>query len=57
MSELIVPDFETYEDEAEFWDKFDTADFMPDDGEWFRFEIVPPADAEPNLPDVSRVNP
>lgn len=33
MSELIVPDFETYEDEAEFWDKFDTADFMPDDGE------------------------
>jgi hypothetical protein len=38
MSELQVPDFENYKDEAEFWDKLDTADFMEDDDEWFRFE-------------------
>ena len=38
MSKLQVPDFEKYEDEAEFWDKLDTADFMEEDDEWFRFE-------------------
>jgi hypothetical protein len=27
-----------YEEEAEFRDNLDTADFMEDDGEWFRFE-------------------
>jgi hypothetical protein len=38
MSELQIPEFETYEEEATFWDNLDTADFMEDDGEWFRFE-------------------
>jgi len=38
MKELQVPEFKTYEEEAVFWDNLDTADFMEDDGEWFRFE-------------------
>ena len=38
MSKLEVPDFKTYEEEAAFWDALDTAPFMEDDGEWFRFE-------------------
>lgn len=38
MMELQVPRFKTYEEEAAFWDNLDTADFMEDDGEWFRFE-------------------
>jgi len=38
MKELQVPEFKTYEEEAEFWDNLDTADLMEDDGEWFRFE-------------------
>jgi hypothetical protein len=38
MSKLQIPEFETYEEEATFWDNLDTADFMEDDGEWFRFE-------------------
>ena len=38
MKELQVPEFETYEEEATFWDNLDTADFMEDDGQWFRFE-------------------
>ena len=38
MKELQVPEFKNYEEEAEFWDNLDTADFMEDDGEWFRFE-------------------
>ncbi len=38
MKELQVPEFKTYEEEAAFWDNLDTADFMADDGEWFRFE-------------------
>ncbi len=38
MSELQVPEFKAYEEEATFWDNLDTADFMEDDGEWFRFE-------------------
>jgi len=33
-----LPEFKTYEEEAAFWDNLDTADFMEDDGEWFRFE-------------------
>jgi len=31
-------EFKTYEEEAAFWDNLDTADFMEDDGEWFRFD-------------------
>lgn len=38
MKKLHVPEFETYEEEADFWDNLDTGDFMEDDGEWFRFE-------------------
>ena len=38
MKKLQVPEFETYEEEAAFWDNLDTADFMADDEEWFRFE-------------------
>jgi hypothetical protein len=38
MDELQIPEFTSYEEEAEFWDNVDTADFMEDDGEWFRFE-------------------
>ncbi|MEM7125782.1 MAG: CopG family antitoxin [Chloroflexota bacterium] len=37
MSEIPTPEFKTYEEEAEFWDNFDTADYMDDDGEWFQF--------------------
>ena len=38
MKKLKVPKFKSYEEEAEFWDNLDTADFMEDDGEWFRFD-------------------
>ena len=38
MKALQVPEFSTYEEEAAFWDNLDTADFMEDDGEWFRFD-------------------
>jgi len=38
MSKLQVPEFKTYEEEAAFWDNLDTAPYMEDDGEWFRFE-------------------
>ena len=38
MNELKVPHFKRYEEEAAFWDNLDTADFMEDDGEWFRFD-------------------
>lgn len=38
MKEFEVPQFKTYEEEAAFWDNLDTADFLEDDEEWFRFE-------------------
>ena len=38
MKELQIPEFKSYEEEAAFWDNLDTAEFMEDDGEWFRFE-------------------
>ena len=38
MKTLQVPEFKSYEEEAAFWDNLDTADFMEDDGEWFRFD-------------------
>jgi hypothetical protein len=38
VNTLQVPEFKTYEEEAAFWDNLDTAPFMEDDGEWFRFE-------------------
>ena len=40
MNQLQVPEFKTYEEEAAFWDNLDTANFMEDDGEWFRFETA-----------------
>ena len=39
MTNLHVPKFKTYEEEATFWDNLDTANLMEDDGEWFRFEV------------------
>lgn len=38
MKELPIPHFKTYEEEAAFWDSLDTADFMEEAEEWFRFE-------------------
>jgi len=38
MNKLEVPEFKTSEEEAAFGDNLDTAPFMEDDGEWFRFE-------------------
>lgn len=38
MKEIQAPEFSSYEEEVDFWDNLDTADFMEDDGEWFRFE-------------------
>jgi len=38
MKELQVPEFKTDEEEVAFWDNIDTADSMPNDKEWFRFE-------------------
>ena len=38
MKTVQVPEFSTYEDEADFWDHLDTADFMEKDGQWFCFE-------------------
>ena len=40
MKDLQVPEFSTYEEEANFWDELDTADFMEEDGQWFRFETA-----------------
>ncbi|MCP4658964.1 MAG: hypothetical protein GY856_26425 [bacterium] len=40
MSKIEIPEFKTYEEEAEFWDNLDTSEFMEDDGEWFRFETA-----------------
>jgi hypothetical protein len=37
-NELVVPEFESREEEATFWDNLDTADYMEDDDEWFTFE-------------------
>lgn len=38
MSKLQVPQFRTYGEGAAFWDNVDTAPFIEDDGERFRFE-------------------
>lgn len=38
MKALRVLEFKSYEEETAFWDNLDTADFMEDDGEWFRFD-------------------
>ena len=36
--ELEIPEFASYEEEAKFWDELDTADYMPDDDQWFHFD-------------------
>lgn len=38
MKELKVPESSSYEEEGAFWDDLDTADFMEDDENWFRFD-------------------
>ena len=38
MNTLNIPEFKTYEEEAEYWDNLDTAPFMEDDGEWVQFD-------------------
>ncbi|MCY3905107.1 MAG: CopG family antitoxin [Caldilineaceae bacterium] len=40
MTELKVPESSSYEEEAAFWDDLDTADFMEDDENWFRFDTL-----------------
>lgn len=54
MSTLEVPKFNTYEEEAAFGDNLDTAPYMEDDGEWFRFETPNKrALRVANLPDLA----
>ena len=50
MKALQVPEFKSYEEEAAFWDNLDTADFMEDDGEWFRFDTPHRSDSYCNSP-------
>ncbi len=38
MIDLQIPEFKTYEEEAEYWDNLDTAEYMTNDVEWFQFE-------------------
>ena len=38
MKTLHVPEFSTYQEEVVFWDNLDTADYMEDDEQWFRFD-------------------
>jgi len=38
MNTLVVPEFKSYVEEAEYWDNLDTGDFMEDNGEWFTFD-------------------
>ena len=56
MNQLQIPEFQTYEEEATFWDNVDTAQFMEDDGEWFHFDTayqrpVPIIDQSPTIVD------
>ena len=34
--QIDTPEFATIEEEAEFWDNFDTGDYMPEDADWIR---------------------
>ncbi len=42
IGKLQIPEFQSYEEEATFWDNLDTGDLMEDDGEWFHFETSTP---------------
>ena len=65
MKALQVPEFKSYEEEAAFWNNLDTADFIEDDGEWFRFDtphkravhvaILPEIAEEPMQDDQAQV--
>ena len=33
-----MPQFKSYEEEANFWDNLDTGELMDDDGEWLKLE-------------------
>jgi hypothetical protein len=55
MNALEIPEFKTYDEEAEYWDTLDTASFMEDDGEWFQFETpIKRAIRVAIVPDVAR---
>ena len=54
MSKPELPEFKSYEEEAAYWDHLDTAPFMEDDGEWFRFDTpTKRAVRVPILPEVA----
>jgi hypothetical protein len=54
VSKLEVPEFKSYEEEAAVWDNLDTAPFMEEDGEWFRFETTTKrAVRVPILPEIA----
>ena len=53
MTKIQTPEFETYEEEAEYWDKLDTADLMEDDGEWFKFDTEAKAVEVAILPEIA----
>ncbi len=42
MSKIVIPEFSSYEEEANFWDNFDTADLMEEGGEWIHFDVPNP---------------
>lgn len=42
MSKIVIPEFSSYEEEANFWDNFDTADLMEEGEEWFHFDVPDP---------------
>lgn len=42
MKSIHIPEFASYEEEAEFWDSLDTADLMEQGGEWLHFETPEP---------------
>lgn len=42
MSKIVIPEFSSYEEEANFWDNFDTAELMEEGGEWFHFDVGEP---------------
>lgn len=42
MSNIQIPEFSSYEEEAEFWDGLDTADLMEKGGEWLHFDTPEP---------------
>ena len=56
MSKPELPEFKSYEEEAAYWDHLDTAPFMEDDGEWFRFD-TPTKRAVPSVPTWMRHSP